>query len=376
MTNLTKKRSRLLFFVNGSPSSAAAVRSQLFAKRFNDDWEIRFCYRPLRKWQGIIPFIQTALSFRPQIIYVMDTAYTGVLAGFIAKQILRCKLIVDSGDVAYELAKSTGNYSKNQLALIKFIEQLALKNSDRFIVRGSFHQELLANQGFHQVDFIPDGVELDQAKLVDVQELQKLKQQLGLENFLIVGVVGSMEWSERHQMCYGWDIIEAMALLKDVPIAALLVGDGNGKAILENRAKVLGISDRVKFVGRIPYEQLSVYICAIDVCISTQSNDVVGMVRTTGKLPLYLAHGRYVIATDVGEAQKVLPNVGCLLPYEGVRDDRHPQRLAEHLRLLLEEPQRLEVTVKARQVTKENFDYDLLGQKVVRLCQKLTTKNS
>ena len=38
------------------------------------------------------------------------------------------------------------------------------------------------------------------------------------------------------------------------------------------------------------------HLSIMDVCISTQSNDLVGMVRTTGKLPLYLAYGKYVIA--------------------------------------------------------------------------------
>ncbi len=359
---------RLLFFVNGSQASAAAIRSQFFAKRFPRDWEVRFCYRPKRKWQGVLTFIQTALTFRPHIIYVVDTAYTGVLSGLAAKKILGCKLIIDSGDVAYELAKSTGNYSKRQLALINSIEQLALRNADRFVVRGSFHKELLNQQGMKNVEFIPDGVEVEESKIVDASEL---KQSLGLSGYLIVGLVGSMEWSERHQMCYGWDVIEAMGMLKDVPIAALLIGDGNGKAILEGRARELGVSDRIKFVGHIPYEKLSTYICTIDACISTQSNDVVGMVRTTGKLPLYLAYGRYVIATDVGEAKKVLPNVGYLLPYQGVRDNLHPQRLSEHLRLLLQEPQQLQITAKARQMAAENFDYDLLGQRVISVCQQL-----
>jgi hypothetical protein len=60
----------------------------------------------------------------------MDTAYTGVLAGYLAKKLTGCKLITDTGDVAYELAKSTGNYSKAQLALINWTEQMALKNSE------------------------------------------------------------------------------------------------------------------------------------------------------------------------------------------------------------------------------------------------------
>ena len=298
----------------------------------------------------------------------MDTAYTGVLAGCIARKMLDCKLITDTGDVACELAKSTGRYSAKQLALIHWIEQLAMNQSDALVVRGSHHKLWLEQQGIYSATFVPDGVDTSVIKPMDTTTS---KAELGLDKSLVVGLVGTMAWSKHHQMCYGWDIVEALAFLKDAPVKALLVGDGDGRSVLEQRAEQLGISDRIVFTGQLPYEQLPQYISAMDVCISTQSNDLVGMVRTTGKLPLYLAYGRYVIATDVGEARRVLPGVGWLLPYEGVRDDRHPARLADHLKLLLAEPGRLQVTTAARDVAQKNFDYKLLANRVERLAQTL-----
>jgi len=356
---------KLLFLVNGSESSAAGVRAKMFAKRLPSEWEIRFNYRPTPKWKGIIPFIQSALRFRPDVIYVMDTAYTGVLAGCIAKRLTSCQLITDTGDVAYELAKSSGAYSKQQLALINWIEQMAITNSDCLVVRGSYHKSWLEKRGIDNVVFVPDGVDMNAVKPV---EATALKTELGLENNLVVGLVGTMIWSERHQMCYGWDIVEALGLLKDVPVKALLVGDGDGRPILENRAQELGIADRVVFTGRVPYDDLSRYLSAMDVCISTQSNDLVGMVRTTGKLPLYLAYGKYVVATDVGEAKKVLPGVGCLLTYTSVRDDTHPSRLASQLRKLLKQPQLLQIAQEAKQVAKDNFDYEMLVRRLEKNC--------
>jgi glycosyltransferase involved in cell wall biosynthesis len=360
----------ILFFINGPDTSAAGIRANLIATKLPANWECQFQYRPTPKWQGIIPFIKSALSFRPHLIYVMDTAYTGVLAGVAAKNLTGCKLIVDTGDVAFELAKSVGTYSKQQLMLIRWIEQLAINYSNYLVVRGSYHKQWLANQGIQNVEFIPDGIEFQLSSPINPAQL---KQKIGLDNYLVVGMVGTMAWSDRHQMCYGWDVIEALALLKDAPVKALLVGDGSGRAILEQRARELGVADRVVFTGQLPYEQLPEYISAMDVCVSTQSNDLVGMVRTTGKLPLYLAYGRYVIATDVGEAQRVLPGIGCLLPYEGVRDDQHPTRLAEHLRLLLAEPERLQVAEAARQIAEKNFDYKILAKRVENMCEKLTS---
>jgi glycosyltransferase involved in cell wall biosynthesis len=359
---------KILFFVNGSEASAAGIRAKTLAEKLPMEWDIRFNYRPSPKWKGIFPFIQSALHFQPHIIYVMDTAYTGVISGYVAKKLLGCQLVTDTGDVAFELAKSVGTYSQNQLMLIRWVEQLTTKHSNFLVVRGSYHKQLLESQGIRNVEFIPDGVDFQS---LDSIEPGSLKQELGLGDSLVVGVVGTMSWSDRHQMCYGWDIVEALVFLKDVPVKALLVGDGNGRAILEQRAKELGVADRIVFAGQLPYDQLPQYISAMDVCISTQSNDLVGMVRTTGKLPLYLAYGRYVIATDVGEARRVLPGIGCLLPYEGVRDDHHPARLAAHLRLLLAEPERMQVSKTAIQIAEKNFDYKILAQRVQKICEQL-----
>lgn len=359
---------RLLFLINGLEESAAGVRARMLAQRLPSSWQIRLNYRPASKWKGILPFIQSALQFQPDIVYVMDTAYTGVLAAVITKQLTGCKVVTDTGDVAFELAKSVGTYSKSQLALINWIEQLAIRYSDCLVVRGSNHKIWLANQGINHVEFIPDGVDTAAVSMVDASSLRK---ELSLDNCLVVGMVGTMSWSERYQMCYGWDIVEALAFLKDVPIKGLLVGDGDGRAILEKRARQLGVENQLTFVGKVPYASLPVYLAAMDVCVSTQSNDLVGMVRTTGKLPLYLAHGKYVIATDVGEASRVLPGIGYLLPYTGVRDDGHPARLAAVLRKILKEPQLLQVSENAKQVAKANFDYGLLAKRVENICRNL-----
>jgi glycosyltransferase involved in cell wall biosynthesis len=76
---------------------------------------------------------------------------------------------------------------------------------------------------------------------------------------------------------------------------------------LKARCQELGIEGLVEFAGRVPYAELPGWLHRMDICLSMQTNDVVGWVRTTGKLPLYLAAGRFVLASRVGEAARVLP---------------------------------------------------------------------
>jgi glycosyltransferase involved in cell wall biosynthesis len=149
--------------------------------------------------------------------------------------------------------------------------------------------------------------------------------------------VGSLIFSRRLRICYGWDLIEALAHTAH-EVVALIVGDGSGLEFLRARADELGVADRCRFVGRVPTDQVGRYVCAADVAVSTQTNDLVGRVRTTGKLPLYLACGRPVLASHVGEAARLLGPLGWTIPYSGVVDRSYPKRLAEAVELWRGDP--------------------------------------
>lgn len=373
---------RLLFLVNGTPESAAGHRARAFACRLPSDWKIETAYRPAaRKWRAVPAFVRAARAFRPDIVYVVDTAYAGVLAGVAVRRLLRgCRLVTDTGDTARDLAASNGAYSARAVALIGWVERLAMTRSDRMVVRGSYHKTLLEEERKTippgRAVFIPDGVDLEVFRPMPAVAAclrAGASPVLGPEHF-VLGMVGTMAWSRTHQMGYGWDVVEALGLLREnAPHArGLLVGDGDGRAILEARARALGVSERIVFARTRPMDALAGYISAMDVCVSTQSNDVVGNVRTTGKLPLYLACGRYVAATDAGEARRVLPGVGVLLPYTGVKDRDHPGRLAAHVRELMASPALLCRADQARQVAEENFSYTRLTARVRALCEELT----
>ena len=81
-----------------------------------------------------------------------------------------------------------------------------------------------------------------------------------------------------------------------------MIGGGSGVPHLKALCKLYEIEDRILFLDHIPYDELPQYLNLLDICLSTQTNNLVGQVRTTGKLPLYLATRPYILASDVGEA--------------------------------------------------------------------------
>jgi glycosyltransferase involved in cell wall biosynthesis len=180
---------------------------------------------------------------------------------------------------------------------------------------------------------------------------------------LTLGLIGSPVWSKRLGICYGWELIETLRLLRTEDVRGVLIGDGSGLTHLKQLSRRYGIEDRVQFLGRVPYDDLPAHLDRIDVCLSTQTNDLPGQVRTTGKLPLYMAAGRYVLATRVGEAARVLDD-DMLVEYNGTLDPHYPERLAERIRTLLAEPERLEAGAKGIQRARTLFDYNVLVGKL------------
>ncbi len=359
---------KILFLINGDAEGADGLRALTLAKYLPSAWTVAFAFRG-GKVQSVFSFLRRALAEQPDVIVVVKMAYSGVLAGIAAKILCGCSLVCDTGDAAYALANSTGRYSKTQLMAVWVIEKLGSYLSDYVVTRGSYHKELLEEQwGISRVAVIPDGVELDVDRPCDGTEVRKA---FGLESMFVVGLIGSMEWSATHEMCYGWDLVESLQYLRDLPVAVLLIGDGSGRARLERRAADLGVAARVHFLGAKPYIELGKYLGAMQACTSTQSADLVGMVRTTGKLPLYLAHDKYVIATAVGEARRVLPGIGKLLPYVGVKDPKYPQRLAEAIRELVNHPAEAELGGAGRRVAATEFAYSILGKRLQAVIESL-----
>lgn len=336
-----------------------AIRATSFAERLASQFQIHLAYRSGNKIGSIARFLPTLCRIRPAVCYVFDMSYSGVIAAGLYRGISRCRVVIDTGDAIYELSKSTGNRSALGLWLTKQLERFSLAVSDRLVVRSHPHRDLLKNAGI-EIRVIPDGV--DTREFCPHKE-EELKRSHRLDGFTVVGVLGSIVWSPRWNMCYGSELIEVLDLLRDLPVKGLVIGDGSGLPFLKKELADRCLQDRVVFAGRVPYHNLPAYINLMDVCISTQTNDLPGQVRTTGKLPLYLACGRFVLATEVGEAARVLPKE-MLVDYHGTRDPGYPGRLAGRIRELLANPEALDQSGRTVAIAKAHFDYDLLAARL------------
>jgi len=347
------------FVVSGDRESAMGVRAGELASRLRPDYEIHVVYRARQKLISLFSIFTSLTRLRPNVTYVFDISYAAVLSAVCSRLILRNWLIIETGDAIVELVRSTGRRGRFGLWLTKLLEGIAFRFADRIVVRGTFHKEWLSRRGI-EADVIQDGVDTDKFAYEDTREL---RQRYGLEGVVTIGMVGSSVWSEKLQMCYGWELVETLRLLKDKPVKGVMIGGGSGISRLKTLCREYSIEEKVLFLGHVPYNEIAGHLSLIDICLSTQTNDLVGQVRTTGKLPLYLATGRYVLASNVGEAAVVLDKA-MLVDYHGVKDLDYPRKLTERIESLLPHPELLRHVAGNRSLAKEQFDYEILAQRM------------
>ncbi len=115
---------------------------------------------------------------------------------------------------------------------------------------------------------IPNGID---PKIFKPLDKEKIKRELGL-NKKVVGYVGNLKYVKRADKFS--EIFENIALKQEVEF--LVVGDGELRENVEKECKQKSL--KVKFVGRVPNDEVPYYMNAMDVMILPSRNEGFGAV--------------------------------------------------------------------------------------------------
>lgn len=358
---------RVSFLVNAGPQGIEAVRARGLAGGHPPD-RVQFLCREGGRWASLRRWHRELEAFRPDVLYVLNTAIPGVPLAVHWSRRRGTPFVLDTGDAIVDMARSSGIGAGWRLPILRWLEGSGLRNAHTVVVRGTRHREHLHRLGLRRVELIRDGYA--EQSSVQPGAVTALRSRLGLDGRFVAGVMGSLVFSPRLRICYGWDLVAALPHLADRPVTALVIGDGDGMGWLRAEAARLGVADRVTFAGRIPYAEVPTYLRLLDVALSTQTNNLAGQVRTTGKLPEYMAAERFILANRVGEAALVLPEA-MLLDYDGAVDPTYPRRLADRIRHLCDHPAELAARHRLPDLARELCSYDVLARRfreVVTAC--------
>lgn len=363
MTASSARHRHICVCVNGPYEKTNGVRVRELFREVANDTDVSYLYRDdAHRLTSTMRFCREIVRVRPDIVFVEGIGFTGILAGVFARVVFGSRLILSTGDAAYPFALACMGFARAQI--VGLLEWTALRMSSAIVVWGPYHRDWLEARGFHNVFWIPGGVDTSRFKPIDARAL---RARLGLGDRLSIGVVGSINLNHKQQSCYGLEIVEVVKRLKHLPVAGIVVGPGDGVPFLKARAREAGIEDRMVFTGWVDHDDLPEYMNAIDICVSTQSNDLVGQVRITAKVPEYLACGRFIIASAVGGAQEFVAGSGVLLPATGVADRDYVDAIAAQVEQILTNRDRLLDGTKGVSVAKRHFDYSVLRPQLAKV---------
>ena len=156
----------------------------------------------------------------------------------------------------------------------------------------------------------------------------------------LVGSVGTLTLLKGHE-----DFLQAAAKLRNSHPSAFFIVSGTESAAtqayrrrLERLIQQLGLSDRVRLIGRM--DDISELYCALDVFVSASHSESFGLAIVEA-----MAAGAAVVATDTDGAQEIIEDgrTGMLIPIGAI------PALAEEIgRLLVDQGRREELANNAR----------------------------
>jgi glycosyltransferase involved in cell wall biosynthesis len=134
------------------------------------------------------------------------------------------------------------------------------------------------------------------------EEVADLRRRLGFEDSdEIVAYVGNLSiWQGIEYL-----VESAPEVIKKIPgIRFLIVGHGPTYEKALQLVKELGVAERFKFVGQIPYSSLNHYVNVADVCVAPYTWDIP---NCPIKIYEYLACGKPVVCSDIPGIDNLRP---------------------------------------------------------------------
>jgi glycosyltransferase involved in cell wall biosynthesis len=153
----------------------------------------------------------------------------------------------------------------------------------------------------------------------------------------------------------------------------LLVGDGVLRNDLEKMVQDLGVRDHISFTGRVPYEDVPLYLNASEVCVAPFS----GILRNIKygfsaiKLYEYMGCGKPFVTTSVcGIEDEIEKNkIGIVVPPD------EPEALAEAIaNLLQEEEMAIEMGRRGRSLAEIEHSWNSVARRITTILEEVTQR--
>ncbi|MFC1937651.1 glycosyltransferase family 4 protein [Chloroflexota bacterium] len=280
---------------------------------------------------------------------------------FLARM-FRVPSVQEVNGIEIDLAKHAQRGDRISLWLLDRIERYFFPKADKIIAITPKLEKVLTHDYHvpqHRVVVVQNGANTDLFKPMDALAARKRLNLKQSDN--CVCMAGSFVRYQGHEY-----LIKSapLVLAKNPNTRFLLIGDGETREGLMELARQMECSDRITFTGSVPYERVTLYLGAADVCVAPKKPLLSGY--SPQSLYEYMACGRPVVATRT-DGFEILEqhNAGLLVNPEDAEE------LARAIVSLLQAPQlRKEIGENARKYVVENHNWKIVATGVAAVCQQ------
>ena len=292
--------------------------------------------------------LASLIKEKPDIIDIVEEP-----RGFVTAQAIFYKnLFSPNSKTIFHTSDNTG---KTYGFPFSRLEKYVYRNVDMAITRNEEAQEYLIKKGFDKpVEVVTHGVDL---AAFAPREVPLLHGKYEFSGDPVIGYVGVLR--EKKGL---FTLLEAAAKIKR-PFQMLWVGDGAHRSRLEEKARELGLSDKLLITGRVPHLEVPSHYSLLDIFILPSQTgapqrpewrEMFGRVLIEA-----MAAHLPIVGSDSGAIPQVIGEAGLIFS-EGNAD-----ALAQILdKLLRDEDLREELAEKAYRRVKENYSWQIIAKKL------------
>jgi Glycosyl transferases group 1 len=283
-----------------------------------------------RKLASAIGLLKAVRRRRPQLVVMEGTGIAGGLAVIAIDALLGIPFVVCSGDAVGPYLRLR---SRSAGLIGGLYERLLCRRCAGYVGWTPYLVGRALTFGARRAMTAPGWARERAAE----GARERIRGRLGIPaDALVVGLVGSLGWTESVGYVYGLELVRAVCRVARRDVVACIVGDGSGRARLQELAGA-DLGSRVLLPGRVPPAQVADYLAAFDLASLPQSIDRVGAFRYSTKLSEYTAAGLPIVTGETPAAYDL--DEGCFwrLPGPAPWSPTYVDALAELLEALTAE---------------------------------------
>jgi glycosyltransferase involved in cell wall biosynthesis len=296
---------------------------------------------------------------KPAVLHAHSPAFNLFLARRAASRVAsrtpggkqdRLPLIYEVRGLTEETETLVGNTSSHS-PLYRFkrtLEERAMKQADMVVTLSQGMRRDFIQRGIpgEKIRVVPNGV--DSRAIIPPERDPEMAASLGLTAGKTLGYIGSMGRLEG----LPWLVEQLSALPPEWRL--VLVGDGQDRPAILQRAEQLGLTERLIAPGSLPHDQVALWYGLIDYIVLPRPSFRVTELVTPLKPLEAMAAGRIVLASDIGGHREIMVNGenGFLFSREKPMEFR--QLISD---LAEDQPHRHKLGKSARSWVTENRDW-------------------